>query len=336
MIDNPQRILVIQLKRAGDVLCTTPIPTVLKQRWPQAQVDFLVDKPFASLLENHPSINSVRIYDRNRMLHTLSQIRAQKYDYVFDFQCSPRSAIAVGMSGARLTAGYRVTFWGRTYTKTIRRPDDRITVVQGKLSLLESILGSLKEEPTLLALTVEEQRWADTLRKTLTQDTVVGMVPTHRKVSRRWPAASFGELARKIDAAGWGCWIFWGPGEEGYAKEVQALAPRAKLIPAASLRQMAALLSRCDLVVTNDNGPMHLAVAVGSSTVTIYGPTVPEAWNPGGPHHRALQAPGVTCLGCNLNSCPFNHECMRDLSVERVFATCEQALNEEKRLCSVK
>lgn len=337
MIENPQRILVIQLKRAGDVLLTTPVTTVLKQYWPHAEVDFLVDKPFASLLENNPSINSVRIYDRNRKWATWRQIRAQKYDYIFDFQSSPRSATVCLISGARWTAGYRVPFWGRSYKQAIRRPDDRVSVVQGKLSLVEAVLGTpIKEPPTLISLRPEEQAWAQSQRKGFPQPVLIGIVPTHRKESRRWHGESFGELARQIDAAGWGCWIFWGPGEEAYAKSVQAQAPKARLIPEASLRLMAALLAQCDLVVTNDNGPMHLAVAAGSPTVTIYGPTVPEAWNPGGPRHRVMRVSGLRCLGCNLNACPFEHECMRDLSVERVFQECQSVLNAEKIECSVK
>ena len=98
------------------------------------------------------------------------------------------------------------------------------------------------------------------------------------------------------------------------------------MIPATSLREMAALLAACRLVVTNDNGPMHLAVAVGTSTLTLYGPTDPLAWNPGGPRHQAVQASDVPCLGCNLNECPFGHECMTHISPERLLGLCREML----------
>ena len=94
------------------------------------------------------------------------------------------------------------------------------------------------------------------------------------------------------------------------------------MIPETSLRQMAALLARCRMVITNDNGPMHLAVAVDTPTVTMYGPTDPAAWNPGSGRHRVLQAAGLSCLGCNLNECPFGHECMTQITPEKVIALC--------------
>jgi ADP-heptose:LPS heptosyltransferase len=96
--------------------------------------------------------------------------------------------------------------------------------------------------------------------------------------------------------------------------------PGGRIIPDASLRQMAALLNQCKMVVTNDNGPMHLAVAAGTPTVTIYGPTDPASWNPGGPRHRVLQAAGLRCLGCNLNHCPFGHECMTGITPGQVLS----------------
>ena len=83
---DPKKILIIQLKRAGDVLLTTPIPTLLKRRWPAARVDFLVDRAFAPLLEQHPAIDAVQIYQRNAKLQTLRRLRAERYDLIFDFQ----------------------------------------------------------------------------------------------------------------------------------------------------------------------------------------------------------------------------------------------------------
>src|SRR5262249_29832807 len=93
-------------------------------------------------------------------------------------------------------------------------------------------------------------------------------------------------------------------------------------------RQTAAILSRCDAVVTNDSGPMHLSVAVGTPTVTIYGPTWPASWNPGAPPHRWVPAEGLSCVGCNLDHCPYSHECMEWISPERVTAEVEAALAE--------
>ena len=99
-------------------------------------------------------------------------------------------------------------------------------------------------------------------------------------------------------------------------QSLAAQVPGSAMIPAASLRQMAAFLARCRYVITNDNGPMHLATAVGTPTITVYGPTEAVCWNPGGTRHRAVMAEGLRCLGCNFTRCPFEHECMTRVTPE--------------------
>src|SRR5262249_51488928 len=117
-MDNPKKILLIQLKRAGDVILTTPAAALLKRRFPQARIDFLVEKPFAPLLEHNPAIDTVQIYDKRQVRSTLRRIRSERYDLLFDFQSSPRSAVVALASGAGLTAGYKVPFWGHAYRQT--------------------------------------------------------------------------------------------------------------------------------------------------------------------------------------------------------------------------
>jgi lipopolysaccharide heptosyltransferase II len=324
---DPNKILLIQLKRAGDVILTTPVAELAKRRWPAARVDFLVEKPFAPLLEHNPFIGRVQVYDKLRIVSTLRRLRAERYDLILDFQSSPRSAIACLVSGAARTAGYAVTFWGRAYDQTVRRPGVELTVVAGKLSLLEALGGPAGDVPeSKIYLTEEERAWAKGTLCGLQGRRWIGLVPTHRRSSRRWRAESFAELARKIDQAGHCVLLFWGPGEKACVESLAADAPQARLIPPTTLRQMAALLERCQLVVTNDNGPMHLAAAAGAPTVTIYGPTDPHAWNPGGERHTALAAEGLSCLRCNLNVCPFGHECMKLISPEQVWAACQRHL----------
>src|SRR5687768_12792222 len=135
------KILLIQLKRAGDVILTTPVAALCKRSQPEAQIDFLVDRAFAPLLEHHPAINVIRTYDRSRPWKTLQEIRAQKYDHIYDFQSSPRSALVVRASGAAKTSGYRVPFWGRFYHRTVKRPGGGLSVVGGKVTLLDPLVN---------------------------------------------------------------------------------------------------------------------------------------------------------------------------------------------------
>jgi len=313
---EPSRILLIQLKRAGDVVVTTPVISALKKKFPATEIDFLVEKPFIPLLEHNPHLHRSRTYDKTDILSTWRRIRETHYDWIFDFQSSPRSALVCLASGAALTAGYQVPFWGLAYKTTVKRPGANLSVVEGKFTLIEKVTGPLDHETERhLFLTLEEKNWAEAAL--VSPQAPVGIIPTHRHPIRRWHAASFIDLARRLQKKT-PVWWFWGPGEESYVQAIAKEVPGSVMVPATSLRHMAALLARCRCVITNDNGPMHIATAVGTPTITIYGPTDPLCWNPGGPRHRAIAAEGLRCLKCNLSECPFEHECMTLVTPEQV------------------
>lgn len=317
---NSPRILLIQLKRAGDVMVCTPAIEALHRHQPFAQIDFLVDKPFAPLLRHNPALRKVLVFDRAKARDTWRQVRREAYDVIVDFQSSPRSAMVCLTSGVTMTAGYRVPFWGLSYRRTVPRPGAGVSVVEGKFTILDRVFGPIaRERERRIYLTPEDHRWASSVSP---KDSVhpIGIIPTHRHAIRRWPAESFVAVAREWRQAGRDVWWFWGsPEEEVAVQTLAAQVPGSWVIPATSFRQMAALLARCRLVVTNDNGPMHLATAVGTPTVTIYGPTDPSNWNPGGSRHRALTAEGLRCLGCNMSACPFDHDCMKRVLPQHVL-----------------
>jgi lipopolysaccharide heptosyltransferase II len=323
-MDNPKKILVIQLKRAGDVIVTTPVVEALYKAIPGVKIDFLVDKPFAPLLENNPYLNGVQVFDRKAIWETWKRLRGASYDWVIDFQSSPRSVFAALYSGANVRAGYQVSFWGRFFNRSIKRPGGQISVTDGKMTLVRALVPDAPVAgERRIYLTEAERAWAAGV---MGKNQGAGLIPTHRRPSRRWHAESFVSLAKRLDAQGIPVWLFWGPGEKDYVEAIHRAVPTSHFIPATSLRQMAALLGQCKIVITNDNGPMHLAVAVGAPTVTIYGPTNPVSWNPGGPRHRVVQAENLSCLGCNMNVCPFGHECMTWVTPDQVWKIGQELL----------
>jgi ADP-heptose:LPS heptosyltransferase len=329
-MDNPKRILVIQLKRAGDVIVTTPVLAALHKALPEAEIDFLVDKPFAPLLENNPALHRVHVYDRDAVWQTWQKLRAVRYDWILDFQSSPRSILAGLFTGAPIRAGYKVTFWGKLLNRSMRRPGGNISVTEGKMNLVRTLLPNIPaagERKVFLA--ESEHAWAiQQIGDRGGGSGVFGLIPTHRAILATLACLV---LCRRRPATclRWSSGLaFLGSGEEGIVAAIQRQVPECWIVPKTSLRQMAALLALCKTVITNDNGPMHLASAVGTPTVTVYGPTNPTSWNPGGPRHRIVRTAGLSCLGCNLNACPFGHECM-------VQVTPEQMLAETQNIASV-
>lgn len=322
------RILLIQLKRAGDLLVTTPVIAALRAHRPGAELYVLTQSPFAPLLEGDPAVTRVIRYDSRDLVGTLRRLREVRADLILDFQSSPRSVIAGLASGVRRRAGYRVPFWGRFFTHTVPRPRGATSVVEGKFSLVESVLGPIPSRPDrrIVLSEAEHVRAQAMMPPVAPGSRVVGLIPTHRQPSRRWRAEGFKALAQALCDDGCTVWWFWGPGEEQDVRALAQAVPASLVIPPTGFRDMAALLARCAVVITNDSGPMHLAVCAGAPTVTLYGPTDPANWNPGGPRHRIVQARGVACLGCNLNHCPFSHECMLQISPGQVLEATRSLL----------
>jgi heptosyltransferase III len=328
-MDDPKRILVIQLKRAGDVIITTPVLEMLRQRFPRAQIDFLVDPHFSVVLEHNPYLNAILCFDRRRPWRTYLQVRKNRYDWVVDFQSSPRSVPLALFSGAPVKAGYKVKFWGGFFTHAMRRPG-RELMSEGKGALLRTISDFPPGHPDRrIFLTEKDREGAAALFPAGFAKPWIGFVPPHRHSSRRWPGKHFAALAVQLEKEGYPVAFFCGPGERSYVDEIRASIPRTKnvfVIEPDTLRDFAAALEHCCLVVSNDNGPMHLAIAVGKPTVVIFGPTSPTAVLPPNGRHRALRLEGLSCLECNLNVCPFNHECMELLPPARVFDACREML----------
>jgi ADP-heptose:LPS heptosyltransferase len=170
-----------------------------------------------------------------------------------------------------------------------------------------------------------QERWAEEAlaKLNLSGGPLVGFAPASRRETRRWPAKSYAALGKAlVERQGARLLVFWGPGEKELAAEVAAgIGPNAAVSPETpGLGQLAALIGRLKLLVTNCNGPKHIAVARGVPTVTIHGSSDPAAWNPPFPErHPVARLESLHCIGCRLNDCPYNLECMRDLGFETVF-----------------
>lgn len=337
------RILIIQLRRIGDILLTTPVVSYLKQALPGATVDFLCEPMGRTILETHPHIDRLHVYDRAHPLREILRIRGERYDAVLDFMNNPRTSHLTAFSGARWRVGFRAGPRRVFYNIAVPVPKAPEYVPVRKLRLARYWLekaelaspapASLRPE---LFLAADDERfaaeWAD--GATGGRPFVV-VAPAHRHPIRAWRADGFRAVALHLARSrGMKVFLAWGPGEEGVMNQVRSgVEDELPLLPLTSLRQMAAIFKRSSLVVTNDSGAMHLAVAVGAPTVTAYGPTRPVDWNPSlagaGPRDMPLTAEGVDCLGCHLIKCPIGHVCMKRLPEERVIAACENILKEK-------
>ena len=327
MTAEPRRILVIQLRRIGDVLLTTAALAALRRRHPDAEIDFLVEPPGAQALEGNPDLTRVLVYqgaDLRGALGWMLELRRRRYDLVIDFLGNPRSALLAFASGAPRRAGPAHVFHRWAYTDLmVQSPRTRYAGLE-KALWLEALgveAAGLDPRPRLFLA-----------ERPARPENLVALIPASRRETRRWPAASYAALGRLLHER-FGCrlLVLWGPGERALAEEVaRGVGPAAEVSPETKgLKDLARQLARCRLAVTNCNGPKHVAVGLGVPTVTVHGSSDPEAWNPPHASHRVVRRDELSCIGCRSNSCPYALECLAGLAPERVFAAAAELLESE-------
>lgn len=326
----PHSILVVQLRRLGDVILTTPALAALKKRYPGAKLDFLVEAPGAEAVAGTAAIDEVLVYDAVSAFDALSwafKIRRRRYDWVIDYLANPRTALLTALSGAAVKAGPAHARIPRrwAYNHRLIQPSKPCYAALEKVQWLAGLDVAASDAPALPLLYIAQ-------RPDHTEN-VVGLVPPSRKETRRWPAASYARLGRLLrDEHGCRLKVFWGPGEKALAEEVvRGIGEGSSLIAEAqTIADLARELSACRVVVTNCAGPKHVAVGLGVPTVTIHSSSDPVVWTPAHPDHRSVRLDELDCIGCRLNECPYHLECLRQLPPERVLPVVAELLSRQE------
>lgn len=292
---SPRRVLLVQLRRLGDVVLTAGLLEDLRAALPDAELDFLVGRAAAPLLEHHPLIGTRIVYDPDRALLMARLVRARRYDWVIDVQSSPRTAMLARLSGARVRAGWGIGFWAWVYTHVLPR-SGRPTeyVVRERQRFLELLGVPVGAPRTRLALTAKERDGAERRLRAAgapEERPRVALVLSAANRVREWPAERFAELAAALLAEGAVPVALENPGDEGRVARLRALEPRVPAVRTHDLRTHLAALAACAVLVSADTGPAHMATALGVPRVTIYGPTNPVAWNPDIPAARWVRDP---------------------------------------------
>lgn len=291
-----QRILIIKPSSLGDVATALPLLCDLRRAYPAARIDWLVHPAFADLLHGHPCLDEVILFDRKalanwywrpkamQMFHGLiANLRDRHYECVIDAQGLLRSAAIARASGAQMRIGPSDAREGAVtlYTHRVVSPRaSELAVVR-----MRALAEPLKVPPTpvqfLLPVQSAAARWAD---ETLADcpDPVI-LIPGARWNNKRWPAEKFSAIVGRLADIGQNVVIL---GALAETPACDAAAYRHKnalnLAGRTSLAQMVALLARARAVVSNDTGPLHVAVALGRPVVGVYGPTNPASVGPFG------------------------------------------------------
>jgi len=331
----PDRILVIQLRRLGDVILASGILEDLRRAFPNAQLDFLTSSLSALLLRHHPLIDELLIYDRRHPVREIRRIHRRRYDWVIDGQGSPTTARLTWASGARVRAGWGVRVWHRLYTHTVPRKGlQTVYVVRERQRFLETLGLPIGEPTTRLAVLPEERSAAeDGLRAAGVREGVprVALVLSVSEPIREWPAERFAEVARTLAAEGKAPVLLENPDDATKLERFRRHAPEVPVVRTFDLRQLLATIAVCDVLVSGDTGPAHVATALGVPRVTLYGPTDPVQWNPHLSTTAILVDPAVAVMGARDRRKQLDHPGLTGIAVADVIREVHRLLDAPAR-----
>lgn len=343
-----ERILVIRHRAAGDLLLTTPAFRALREGVPDTEIDVLAAKGMGALLEGNRDVDRVLTFDRRSLVSQLllyARLARGGYSMVLDLVSNPRSAFLAALTRARVRAGYDIP--GRSWAYTLRVPREPRGAdgspllryaPEAALDIVRALGIPARGPDTDLHFTVSATarasmaRWLESAAPEIAGRPLVACLPVGSWPAKTWLPERFAATMDALAGEAVPVWI-WGPGEREAVDAIRALMKKPSLLaPATGWQELGALLERSALFVGNDSGPKHVAVALGTPTVTIFGPTHPATWHPPRGPHVAIEAAGLDCLHCNANRCPLSEErhlrCMRDVTSERVAQAARALLRD--------
>ena len=337
------RILVSRMKFIGDIVLTTPILHSLRAAYPDAYIAYLGEREAVTLLEGNPCLNEIIPFDFHRpalleQTRVACLLRQRKFDLAVDLFGNPRTALLTFLSGAAVRVGPDRKGRGALYTVRVRDDGLPKSALEFHNQSLRAIGVPVLPSKTEISLTREER---ETGGKILLERTgtsgkqtrpLVGIHPGATWPAKRWLPERFAGLADRLVERGATVFLTAGAQEEETIAAVQLAAKHSHpVLLSLPLRKLAAVIAACDVYVTNDAGPMHIAAAVGTSTIGIFGPGEENIWFPYSRDdgHRALRK-DVPCHPCHLDFCNRKGdgfmECMKLLSESEVLHEVESVL----------
>jgi lipopolysaccharide heptosyltransferase II len=338
---KPEKILIIRLSSIGDIVLTTPVIRLLKQKYPASKIDFVIKKEFAEILIDHPDINRLWIYDSaqpsTKLRSVKKEIGSENYDLVVDLHKNFRS--------------YYLTMWnnaGRVirYKKSVIR---RVLFVHLKLNFYQRIFPVyLRYIDCLRSLEIFDDRkghdlfFSNEIKEKLKNKyqfflttpgmPIIGIAPGAHHATKRWLPEHFASvidyLTREKKSK---VIIFGGKGDRPVVNLIDRdnTPPVLNTTGELSLLESAAMINYCDLFLTNDSGLMHLASALKKKVVALFGSTTEEfGFFPYTTEHIVIQNRNLKCRPCShvgKKQCPKKHfKCMKEITVEQVVRGIEK------------
>lgn len=336
----PARILIIRFSSLGDIVLTSPATRALHQLFPDARLAITVKREYEPIARLLPGVDDVLLFDASSGIGPLlSRVREARFDVVIDLHANPRSALIATLGGAHRVIRYRkrrLARMGMVYKTGLSMPIRH--TVDLYLAALEPLgVTTLDRWPELAVHSAARREIDGRLRTHGVPDDqpVIGLAPGASSPTKRWSATQFARLADRLQAfLNAAIVLIGGPNEHAVTAAVaeEMTGSSVDWGGRLDLASLPAAIQRCHLFVSNDSGPMHVASAVGTPVIGLFGPTHPRlGFAPLGPHDAALSL-DLDCSPCSLHGerpCwKGTHACLDDLSVERVVSEVERLIRD--------
>ena len=332
------RILLVRLGALGDIVHAIPVAAALRHAFPGARIDWLVSAKHREILDLVPVIDRrLAINDRGGagagtpMLAAIGELRRSHYDVALDLQGLLKSAVLARMSGATRVVGFSSSYLreplARAFYTDVHEPTGIAHVVFQNLSLLEA-LGLTVVTPEF-PIEQTESAVANDMRER-TGGRYALLNPGAAWPNKRWPPSRFGAVAAALrDRHGLLSVVPWGPGEQPIAEELVASSRGAAILsPPTAIADLVALARGAALMISGDTGPTHIAAAVGTPIVGLFGPTRPARNGPWSAADIAVTRDAI-CECHHLRRCRRATMCLMDIEIAEVLDAVDRRLARE-------
>ncbi len=340
-LQKVNRLLIRGVNWVGDTILTYPSVQQLRILFPRSHIAILVVDHLVDLWRTSPYIDEVISFRKEKKtnplwgdLKLIQALKKKGFDLAIIFPRSLHSALQIFLAGVPIRVGYQSGGRSLLLTHGIPRTEEvlnihRIYYYQKLIELFGKIETALTPK---LFLRTEDRLWADQTLKNfgvMNGELLIGMNPgATYGMAKCWPPERFGELGRKLSENFRVKILLFGKKEEqSMVGEIGKFLGRKgiDLAGKTSLLQLAALLERCHLLITNDTGTMHMAAAVGTPVVAIFGSTNPVTTGPWGVGHTIVRKE-IPCSPCFKRMCPTDHRCMKLITVNDILKECDKYL----------
>jgi lipopolysaccharide heptosyltransferase II len=335
-----QRILIVEVNWAGDVLFSTPFIRCLKENYPQAYLACLAVPRVKEILQNNPYLDEVIVFDEQgrdkgfwSKIAIIAELKKRRFDSVFLLHRSTTRTFLCALAGIKRRIGYETGKFNPFLTQKVAHPDKPLHKVEYFLQLAQESGLKVSQHNYEFFFSEEDARYISAFLKNSgidSQEKFCVINPGGNWDLKRWPKENFSRLAEKLQKELRLKVVITGAEKDSALAENISHSLSEKPIVSCgktTLPQLAALLKRAALVISNDSGPMHIAVSVGTKTIAIFGPTSAQITGPYGTGEFAVLQKDIGCSVPCYNLICKDNRCMKAVTVEEVFEKAKEMLS---------